>query len=68
VVDGNNCLFFIGNGNLYNYRNIYKRRKMMSKIKDFIHDFLDVVNNDLPHFEKMVQVMKEGNKTRNDNK
>lgn len=54
----------------------------MSKIKDFIHDFLDVVNNDLkdkykekdwdwdnlPHFEKMVSVMKEGNKTRNDNK
>ena len=54
----------------------------MGKMQDFIHDFLDVVNNDLkdkyrekdwdcdnlPHFEKMVSVMKEGNKTRNDNK
>ena len=46
----------------------------MGKMKDFVADFLDVVNNDLrdkyrdkdwswdnlPHVEKMFEVMKEG--------
>ena len=51
-------------------------------MKDFIFDFLDVANNDLrdkyrdkdwgwdnlPHFEKMLEVMKEGkNKKRDEN-
>ena len=55
-------------------RNDDKRRQVMGKMKDFIFDFLDVANNDLrdkyrkkdwdwdnlPHFEKMVSVIKEG--------
>ena len=46
----------------------------MGKIKEFISDFLDIANNDLkdkyedkgwdwgnlPHFEKMLEVIKEG--------
>tara|TARA_Y100001963_G_C6790915_1_gene455346 strand:+ start:142 stop:309 length:168 start_codon:yes stop_codon:yes gene_type:complete len=46
----------------------------MGKMKEFISDFLDVANNDLkgkykdkewgwdnlPHFEKMLEVIKEG--------
>lgn len=54
----------------------------MGKIKDFVEDFLHVVNNDLqekyrdknwdwsnlPHFEKMVEVLNEGkNKKRDEN-
>ena len=54
----------------------------MGKIKDFIVDFLDVANNDLkdkygdkdwnwnnlPHFEKMLEVMEEGKeRKRNEN-
>ena len=59
---------------IYLLRNDNKRRQMMGKMKDFIFDFLDVANNDLrdkyrkkdwdwdnlPHFEKMVEVIKEG--------
>ena len=62
--------------------NEYNREVKMGKIKDFIVDFLDVANNDLkdkygdkdwdwnnlPHFEKMLEVMEEGkDRKRNEN-
>ena len=59
-----------------------QKEQIMGKIKDFVEDFLHVVNNDLqekyrdknwdwsnlPHFEKMVEVLNEGkNKKRDEN-